>query len=135
MTDPCECLGTGYLVHQTYGAGDLPDGAVPVQRCDLCLTFDGDDDAAWAALVAFGGGTWGFGLTNHDDPSEAGDYWIIPAKCVCTLDEDACSAHPRQPCPCCDRPFEGGELCICCRDDHADNPDAWCATRLQGASA
>ncbi len=79
--DPdCECGGCGYLLGFTYGECDLPDGAIPVQRCDLCQHFEGDDEAALAALGNNGGGTWGYGLTEHDDPAEAGDFWIIPRR-------------------------------------------------------
>lgn len=42
-----QCGGLGYLAGQSYdGAGPSEVGAVTVQRCDQCLTFDGDVEAA-----------------------------------------------------------------------------------------
>lgn len=49
-----ECGHTGYLIDQTYGAADIPDGWTPVQRCDTCQTFLDDEDAARAAGAARG---------------------------------------------------------------------------------
>ena len=52
--DACDvCMGFGFLVGQTYEKAPIPDGWVPVQRCDACAVFDGDDDAAaeYARLI------------------------------------------------------------------------------------
>lgn len=49
------CGGTGYLVGQTYEAAEIPKGAIPVQRCDQCQRFDGDENAARAFAVFVGG--------------------------------------------------------------------------------
>lgn len=45
------CHGTGYLLGQTYGDVDIPDGWTPVQRCDTCSMFDSDEAAAWTACA------------------------------------------------------------------------------------
>jgi hypothetical protein len=54
---PCDCAdhGAGYLIGQTYGHTDPPDGAVIVQRCDQCEVFDGDIAAAVAYANVHGG--------------------------------------------------------------------------------
>lgn len=41
-----ECEHTGYLLGQTYENIDWPDGWLPIQRCDTCDEFEGDDAAA-----------------------------------------------------------------------------------------
>lgn len=70
-----------YLVDWTYGYADIPDGAVPVQRCDDCRVFDGDEAAATAAMDDLGGTAVGFTFGSPPwvtDPSEyePGDYWV-----------------------------------------------------------
>ncbi len=49
-----ECEHTGYLLGQTYENIDWPDGWSPIQRCDTCDTFEGDDTAAAFYATRFG---------------------------------------------------------------------------------
>lgn len=45
--EPCPtCGGRQYLLDQTYGEADIPDGWTPVQACDACSTDLSDEDAA-----------------------------------------------------------------------------------------
>lgn len=48
-----QCQGTGYLVDQTYGYAIVPAGYTPVQRCDQCSRFEGDEDATRAFAASF----------------------------------------------------------------------------------
>lgn len=74
---PCTtCDGTGYLLDQTYGYAPLADGRTPVQRCDQCQRYDGDDIAAAHAATDRGGGVddvmW------HPGPRRVPGDWSIP---------------------------------------------------------
>lgn len=81
------CGGLGYLVDQSYGACDLPDGAVPVQRCDECQRWAGDDDAAAAYAASLDGPAvvgFGFAVRAGGDGREVadltgagGDFWVL----------------------------------------------------------
>lgn len=70
-----QCLGHGWLLDQEYGFTDLPRNAIPIQRCDTCARFEGDEDAAKAA-AKFYGTTYGkpAGFESSEDPL---DVWII----------------------------------------------------------
>lgn len=48
------CDHTGYLLGQTYENIDWPDGWSPIQRCDTCDEFEGDDAAAEHYAHRFG---------------------------------------------------------------------------------
>lgn len=49
----CEaCEGTGVLVAQGYGFAELPEDWLPVQRCDECGRFDGDEQAACSTVLS-----------------------------------------------------------------------------------
>jgi hypothetical protein len=69
-----------YLLDFTYGAADIPEGAIPVQRCDECAVFDGDGDAAQAAMDELGGSAIGFAFGSppwaDPDDYQPGDYWV-----------------------------------------------------------
>ena len=78
------CAGLGYLLEQTYGFADPPDGWTFVQRCDACARFDGDESAARAAADALVLGpddvAWWPAPTGEDPddpPSELPGDWAI----------------------------------------------------------
>jgi hypothetical protein len=76
--DACDCSdgGAGYLLDWSYGAADIPDDWTPVQRCDQCQRFEGDDDAAMAAAAAHGNvevAYW-YQLDEDDRPAIVGDF-------------------------------------------------------------
>lgn len=69
------CEHTGYLIGQTYANIDWPDGWLPIQRCDTCDEFEGDDAAA--AFYANRNGTECRWVDAGDVP---GDYIVrLPA--------------------------------------------------------
>lgn len=56
ITEHCDqCDGSGWLEDQSYGYADVPAGWTPIQRCDACERFDGDEAAAVAFAQANGG--------------------------------------------------------------------------------
>lgn len=46
------CNNVGYLLGQTYGTAEIPEGWTPVQACDTCMAFSTDGLAAWSAKLA-----------------------------------------------------------------------------------
>lgn len=52
------CAGRGYLLDQTYGYADLPDGWTPVQACGECQQIRDDQDAAVNAAYDLAGLVW-----------------------------------------------------------------------------
>lgn len=49
---PCDvCGGAGFMWNHGYSHASVPGGHVPVQRCDACQVYDGDEAAAHAALA------------------------------------------------------------------------------------
>lgn len=74
-----ECHHTGFLLDQTYGCAEVPDGWTPVQRCDTCRFFDDDEDAAKAAAIAKGDVPVGYfsGGTDEDDGEILPGDWAI----------------------------------------------------------
>lgn len=91
----CECK-TGYVLDQTYGFADIPEGWTPVQAHDVCERFEGDAEAA--AHAAHDKGTvaqYFFAEQDEDNPDEfvPGDYaihWVgptnTPARSMFTAD-------------------------------------------------
>jgi hypothetical protein len=73
---PCTECGTGYLLHQTYGFAEVPEGWTEVQRCDTCSVFDGDLNAARAAAEDKGDVAWGFFPAGDDLPGEFAIRWV-----------------------------------------------------------
>lgn len=47
-----QCSNVGYLLGQTYGTAEIPDGWTPIQACDTCQAFESDGLAAWSAKLA-----------------------------------------------------------------------------------
>lgn len=84
MTNPTNftcpgCSGAGFLLNQTYGYADIPDGWTPVQRCDECAVFDGDRSASAAAARRLLGVLFMFPMTRRYIDAEGdmpGDYVI-----------------------------------------------------------
>lgn len=56
VSGSCDCSddGAGWLLDQTYGEADIPQGWTPVQACDTCKVFRYDSDAARAAAAYHG---------------------------------------------------------------------------------
>lgn len=73
---PC-CGGTGYLLRQEYGFADIPDGWIPVQRCDACQLFEGDDDAAKEAATVYAT-TFKFFDGEYGAPGDYAIHWHGP---------------------------------------------------------
>lgn len=76
------CGGCGYLVSQSYErftADVMPDNWVPVQRCDACSVFDGDEDAARAYAATVPGATVRYFQGVDSDGYDLGD-WAVDAR-------------------------------------------------------
>lgn len=107
MTAVCEvCQGLGFLLGQTYGAVDLPDGFTAVQRCDSCGRYDGDGDAAHGASRATMRARRWFPLETPE--GQLGDWALGPAAHLC--------AEPTSyQCPICGTCRPDGSLpCLVC---------------------
>lgn len=68
----CVCGDTGYLLGQSYGNTDPPEGAMCIQRCDLCQVYEGDLEAAMAASEALGT-SWGYHADKDGNIAYVGD--------------------------------------------------------------
>lgn len=81
-SEGCEC-DHGACPHQTYGEAELPEGAVPVQACDICKTFEGDDEQTADEQAARDyaqrhAGTVGYVEGDRDDDGEQlhGEWFV-----------------------------------------------------------
>jgi hypothetical protein len=75
LIDHCaQCEGTGYLLDQSYGLIDVPNGWRTVQACDECQRWDGDQTAAREACHQVEGNAYAY-FPAHD-PTEPGDWAI-----------------------------------------------------------
>jgi hypothetical protein len=68
------CCTEGIRIGGTYGLVVTPEGTVPVQRCDECDRYEGDEAAA-QALAQQWGTTWGY-TPSEDEATIPGDYWV-----------------------------------------------------------
>lgn len=81
LTSPvgCDECVHGALIDQTYGEAGIPEGWVPVQRCDACDVFDGDEAAArWVSMhltERFVRGTVAWFAADEDDGH--GDWAVL----------------------------------------------------------
>ena len=77
MEERCVCGDTGFLLNQTYGEAEIPDGWTPVQACDECRRFASDEEAAHAASQAMAAAVEWFPGTVDEDGEELHGEWAI----------------------------------------------------------
>lgn len=76
--EECSDNGSGYLLDQTYGEADVPEGWTPVQACDVCQRFTTDEAAARYAARRLGGPIDWYPPAEPDDGDEPGHGdWAI----------------------------------------------------------
>jgi hypothetical protein len=76
VTGCIECRNTGYLLGQSYGYSEIPDGWTPVQACATCLLLD-DEKAAEDAARELGTTARYFEDPNVDDDEDWMGEWAI----------------------------------------------------------
>lgn len=75
----CVCGDKGYLLDQGYGRADIPVGWTPVQACDSCSLFPGDEEAATAAAAVCSAGRFQYfpGVPDDDEDDVPPGDWAI----------------------------------------------------------
>ena len=77
---PCDCSdgGQGWLLDQTYGEAEIPEGWKPVQACDICMRFTDDKEAARQAANHHGTMSSWFPAAAPEEEEEPGHGdWAI----------------------------------------------------------